>query len=138
MPKPPHDFDPQPTLPATADQLGAVWSQTVTMREAGGAVAAGSWATLPNQPGVAILLDLTVLEGLRREGRGTALLEELVRQMHAHAGVATTPLRRLLALVNQPAVVTRAWLQRSGFVHVHTLNDVHAEHETMVLVRTFD
>jgi hypothetical protein len=58
--------------------------------------------------------------------------------MQQHATRAGEPLRRLIALVNQPDVIARAWLQRAGFVHVHTLTDLLAEDEVLLLQRTFD
>lgn len=132
------DFARRPALPDDAAALPPVWMQQVSLLEGRAEIATASWATLPNQPGVAILLDVHVIANERRKGRGTTLMNELVQQMHAHARLARSPLRRLMALVNQPDVIARAWLQRNGFVHVHTLSDLHPEHETMAMVRTFD
>lgn len=133
-----NDFAHRPALPDDAAALPPAWMQQVSLLEGGAATAVASWATLPNQPGAAVLLDVHVVADQRRSGRGTKLMNELVRQMHAHAALAESPLRRLVALVNQPDVIARAWLQRNGFVHVHTLNDLHPEHDVMAMVRTFN
>ena len=134
MPKFSHD----PPLPAVAAALPAAFRQEVTLVEARRPIARATWAALPRQPGAAVLLDAEVDAARRRTGRGSAILKEVVGQFLAHCRLIETPPRRLVALVNQPDVIARAWLGRNGFVHVHTLGDLHAEAEVMVMSRTFD
>lgn len=122
-----------PPLPRSAKQLPTVWSQSLRMDRA-----VITWAALPQQPGIAQLLDARVPVPKQRKGIGTRLLVAAVEQMHKHAAIAGHPLMRAFALINQPDVNARAWLQRSGFVHIHTLDGLHVGDDIMVLVRTFD
>ena len=124
----------EPELPDAAPP--ASFFQTVRLVDAGATLAVVRWTALPNQPGVALLLDARA--DPPREGHGTAALDAAVVQMRRHAALTGSPLRRAIALVNQPQVVARAWLHRRGFVHVKTLEDLAREAEAMILVRTFD
>ena len=112
------------------------FSQTVRVVDAAATLATVRWTALPRQPGVALLLDAHAHPP--RHGHGTAALDEAIVQMRRHAALIGSPLRRALALVNQPEVIARAWLHRRGFVHVRTLEDLDRDAEAMVLVRTFD
>ena len=104
---------------------------THELAEDGHVVASCTWTAWPRQPGVVQLLDTHVEEGRRRQGLGGRVLSEAIGRMDRP--------RRLVAMVDQPEVVVRAWLQRNGFVHVHTLTNLSGgDTETMVLVRTFE
>ncbi len=122
-----------PPLPRSANGLPAVWMQTLRLEGA-----SLTWLALPHQRGIAQLLDVQVPRARRRKGLGTKLLTAAVEQMHRHAAVVGHPLLRAFALVNQPDVIARAWMQRSGFVHVHTLDGLRVGDEVMVLLRAFD
>ncbi len=127
-----------PRLPRGIKGLAAAFHQRVTATS--GATPAGTldWVALPNQPGAYQLIDAGVDPELRRGGVGTRMLESAVDQVVRHGKLVKVPARRLVALVNQPDVIARAWLQRSGFVHVHTLEELVADSEVLVLQRTFD
>ena len=126
-------FAYEPSLPHGA---AGVIHQTVTLPDADGEIlATASWTNWPQQPGVVQLLHVEVRDGHRRRGHGTHVLEETVKQ----ATAACRPLRRIVAMVNQPDTITRAFLQRRGFVHIHTLEELgDGEIEVMCLVRTFN
>lgn len=122
--------------PPVAGRAG--FRQTVTLNETSGPTASATWQHLPGLTGVYQLLWAEVASDQRRRGVGGMLLDEAVREMKAHAAATGGPLRRLLALVGQREVKARTWLIGHGFVHVHTLEDLDQDHETLVMVRTFD
>lgn len=126
------DFAVQPPVPA---DLAGAFQQHIVLSNEDDVIGEISWTTWPNQPGVVQLLHVEVDEARRRSGHGTRLLTAMIEQ----AVLAARPLRRVVAMINQPDVITRAWLQRSGFVHIDTIQDVAEEGmELMCLVRTFD
>ncbi len=96
------------------------------------------WAKLGGQRGVYQLLFAEVAQKHRRSGHGSDLLVAAVAAMGKHGKVIGDPARRLIVLVRQPDVILRAWLQRGGFVHVHTLENVDETEDVMVLQRAFD
>lgn len=123
----------EPTLPTGAPNT--VSQQISLQGDDGDTIGTADWVSWPHQPGIAQILDIQIDEDLRRAGHGTRLLEELVRQAES----ACRPLRRIVAMINQPDTITRAFLQRRGFVHIHTLPDLgEGEIEVMCFVRTFD
>ncbi|MEL7239562.1 MAG: GNAT family N-acetyltransferase [Planctomycetota bacterium] len=126
------DFAVQPPVPE--DHTG-LFQQRIVLSADGDVLGEIVWTNWPHQPGVAQLLHVEVAESCRRAGHGTRLLGAMVEQ----AKLANRPLRRIVAMLNQTDVNTRAWLQRSGFVHIDTIQDVAQDGiELMCLVRTFD
>ena len=123
----------EPKLPKSKRSLPPAFQQTLSLD-----VGSLTWCALGGQRGVYQLLHAEVAEGNRRSGYGSALLDAACSQIARHANVIEEPARRLVVLVRQPEVIVRAWLQRGGFVHVHTLEDVDREDDVMVLQRTFD
>lgn len=112
--------------------------QTVTLSDGPKPLATATWQHLPGLRGVYQLLWAEVEQGQRRRGAGGALLDQVIREMKTHAGATGIPLRRLIALVGQREVKARTWLVGHGFVHVHTLEELDEDQETLVMVRTFD
>lgn len=112
--------------------------QTVTSKAGKETIASAVWQALPGLTGAYQLLWCEVSAPHRRQGQGSRLLDELIRQAVDHGKVAGVPMRRMMALVGQKEVIARAWLIRNGFIHVHTLDDLARGQETLVMVRTFD
>lgn len=101
-------------------------------------VATATWQHLPGLTGVYQLLWAEVELDRRRCGSGGMLLSEVIREIRKHAAAMGAPLRRVMALVGQREVKARTWLVGHGFVHVHTLEELDKDQETLVMVRTFD
>lgn len=112
--------------------------QTVTLSDGSEPVATATWQHLPGLTGVYQLLWVEVEKDQRRRGTGGAVLGEVIRESRRHAAGLRVPLRRLMALVGQREVKARTWLVSHGFVHVHTLEELDDDQETLVMVRTFD
>ena len=125
----PDDFDHDPPVP---DRPAPLFRQTVRS-----ATASATWQPLAGVDGAYQLVWAEVTAG-RRIGGGSAVLREAMRQASLHGGRVGAPLRRIIALVPQPLVIARAWLLKNGFVHVHTLEELARDGETLVMMRTFD
>jgi ribosomal protein S18 acetylase RimI-like enzyme len=100
-------------------------------------IARATWQALPGVPGAYQLLWTEVAQQVRRQGHGSELFAEIVRQARQHAAASGGRLRRFLVLIEQPNVGARAWLMRNGFVHTKTIDDLSPKHEVLVMVRTF-
>lgn len=110
--------------------------QTLELHDGREPIARATWQPVPGVAGAYQVLWAEVIESQRRRGNGTQLLAEVIRQARLHATAAGTPLRRMMALLEQPNLVARAWLMRNGFVHVKTLDDLAPRHEVLVMIRT--
>jgi ribosomal protein S18 acetylase RimI-like enzyme len=131
-------LEPDPPLPRGKGPVPPDWTQRIVAKQAAKPVGELRWTTLARQPGVTQLLQAEVIPDRRRSGIGTRLLDAAVDQMLAYMDRTGAPLRRAVTLVNQPEVIARAWLQRRGFVHVKTLEDLDEHEDVLVMVRTFD
>lgn len=111
--------------------------QTVELQDRRTPVARAVWQSLPSVPGGCQLLWAEVTMEHRRRGNGSQVFAEATRQARLHFKSLRQPLRRMMALIPQPNVSGRAWLVRNGFVHVNTLNDLAADGDVLVMLRTF-
>lgn len=116
------------------DSFGSV--QTIELLERGEPIARATWQALPGVPGACQLLWTEVAGALRRQGHGSALVQEMIRQASRHAEQNGGRLRRMLVLLEQPNLPARAWLMRNGFVHTKSIDDLSPRHEVLVMIRT--
>ena len=117
------------------DSFGSV--QTLELLSRDDPIARATWQALPGVAGAYQLLWAEVAKDLRRQGHGSALIAEIIRQASHHGERAGGHLRRMLVLLEQPNLIARAWLMRNGFVHVKSIDDLVPAHEVLVMIRTF-
>ncbi len=119
------------------EKLAPLAAQTVEVMQGRTPIARAAWQPIAGVPGACQVLWVEVSEPFRRQGNGALVMEEALRQAKQHARAHRLVFRRALALVAQPNVIARAWLGSRGFMHVNTLEDLAAEGEVVVMVRTF-
>lgn len=97
------------------------------------------WHATPDQ-GTAQMLQLEVVPELRRAGRGTRLVREMLNQVaRLNARRRNRPIRVVWTLVAQKGQLpARAFLTRMGFHHVATSKHLYLQDDAMIYARSMD
>src|SRR4051812_34954401 len=134
------DFNHQPPLPSRLpphEREG--FFQTIQLRDGDELLATARWHAPMGQQGVVQLIELVVAPAHCRHGHGSSLLREVIQQATALHKLKKLRLRRLWVSVEQKTqVIARAFLTQNGFHHTATINELLADQDALVYVRTFD
>lgn len=123
--------------PATAST--APFHQRIDLLLDGRLAGTVQWLTPRNDEGIVQITDLTVDEGRRRQGFGTALLKKTYAEANAlFTAAGIKPRRAWLCLEQKRHVVARAFFTKHGYQHVSTLAALYRDQDGMVYQRTFD
>jgi GNAT superfamily N-acetyltransferase len=127
-----------PPMPVKPPKLP--FTQAVELSESGKLVGVAHWTSPADAAaGVIQLLDLHILPPSRRHRNGSRLLQLVIDQVKLYQRLHRKPLRRIWTAVQQKnQIPARAFLTQHGFHHVATVNDLYADEDLLIYMRSFD